>query len=332
MDTIGQNQNERKPRYARIHKQLVRDVPYGPLMLHLVKTAWKHTPKEGWATILGVTRQAVYAWSQYKMPVIPNDGRYRKSHYDLSILLDPEVRQAGKAAYLALETFTGNGSCFPFIKTLAAAVNKSERYIQKGLAELVDKGYLTIERRPNTSNVYRLHYRPTTMRGHPYDNERTPLMTMRGHPQRQQTDTPRFWKSPVLLWRQGRFQEAILNPNPNPKRKKKWLENSSPTTARSEAGCRGEGRGASRADALPHPVSPFSPLPVSKEKTPVTDLDRELFGYVYDDEPPPLSSSRWRPTEDGLMFVGGDDLSRTRLFGCGRGGLQSSKPETEKNQ
>ena len=307
MDTIGETREQGKPRYVWIHKQRIRDVPFGPLVLHMVKEAWAHKPKGGWHTLLGVTRQAVYAWSQYVMPVIPDDGLDFRHRFHLSVLLDPEVRQAGKAAFLALELFEAHGSCFPKIETLAKAVGRHRRYIQKGLAELSDKGYLTIERRPNTSNLYRLHYRPIQKREQkdtptvnkrtplmepigpqkckqtdtPTVNERTPLMTTNGHPKCKQTDTPRWRPSPVLLWRQGKFQEAILSLNPNPNSKPNW-EGTALPGPRSESGTRGEGEG----DRNP-PLKSSSPSAV----TPVTDLEKEASGYAFDDERPVLLPS-----------------------------------------
>jgi len=94
--------------------------------------------------------------------------RHRFTMLGDAVIDDTRIGKHGLLAALALARFADrDGECFPSIPTLAAKARCGERQVREGLQELVEAGYLELERRTGvdgapTSHLYTLN---DTLRG-----------------------------------------------------------------------------------------------------------------------------------------------------------------------
>ncbi|MCB2299618.1 helix-turn-helix domain-containing protein [Clostridium tagluense] len=71
-------------------------------------------------------------------------------------LFDSNLNNTDKTLYIVLQSICwgDKDSCFPSQKTLSQAINRSIRTIQRSLKKLKQLGYILVELRIGTSNIY----------------------------------------------------------------------------------------------------------------------------------------------------------------------------------
>lgn len=114
----------------------------------------------------------------------------RKFEWLRSMVRDPNVSAtAYRLACLLMWEYRNEakgGECYPGLTTLAEDLNVNEKTIRRAIAELVDEGYLRVERRgKRASNLYWPMFGDRTSMSTRNDDDRTNMSEVIGHSQGQ---------------------------------------------------------------------------------------------------------------------------------------------------